>query len=295
MPVHRISLFGAKQNRKGYSNKNGKWRSKPRINDDDLAVLRKITSITGVEVSYEADTNDLHFDIPTAGDKMEFSGAETGGQIIRLLVQLSILKAGGRTFDPTEVLEVKGDNKGCMLYVQMVLYLLKVNDSFTFIGGNPKNKSAPNPDYWFNVFVHIKVITGRSFVLTESNEIKGKFTIKRLPYVTPYTNWEQKGDEPWDIYLTDQILMAYFFTADAVDEGDDTHIALKSKMNKWDFHIPALIREESIGDHKDPTRKIPEGILRRFGFRIENVEDIEAQTQTITVRPPLKSIDSRGL
>ena len=45
--------------------------------------------------------------------------------------------------------------------------------------------------------------------------------------------------------------MAYFFTADAVDDEDETHITLISKMNKWDFHIPALIREESIGDFHD--------------------------------------------
>ena len=136
--------------------------------------------------------------------------------------------------------------------------LLKVNDSFTFIGGNPENKSAPNLDYWTMVFVQIKEITGRSFILTESEEIKGQFTIKRLPNETPETNWEQKRDEPWDIHLTDQILMAYFFTADAVDDEDETHITLISKMNKWDFHIPALIREESIGDFHDPTRKISE-------------------------------------
>ena len=293
MSTHRICLNGAKENRKGYCKK-GEWRNKPRINDDDHAVLRQITSIPNFKVSYEPATNDLHFDIPAAGYMMEFSGAETGGQIIRLLVQLSILRAGGRTFNPSEILEVKGPNKGCMLYVQMVLYLLKENDSFTIIGGNPENKSAPNPDYWSKVFVQIKDITGRSFVLTESEEIKGQFTIKRLPNETPEPNWVQKGDEPWDIHLTDQILMAYFFTADAVDDEDDTHITLKSKMNGWDFHIPALIREESIGDRHDPTRKIPEGILRRFGFRIENVEDIEAHTQTITVRPPLKSNDSRG-
>ena len=59
------------------------------------------------------------------GNMMEFCGNETGGQIIRLLVQISILRAGGRIFDPSEILEVKGDNKACMLYVQMVLYTIE--------------------------------------------------------------------------------------------------------------------------------------------------------------------------
>ena len=87
---HGILLPNAKKNMRGYFYfLKGTWRNKPRINKDDKAVLDNITRSTGVKVTYEPSTNYLQFDIPTKGRSIEFSGEETGGQIIRLLVQVA--------------------------------------------------------------------------------------------------------------------------------------------------------------------------------------------------------------
>ena len=83
----------------------------------------------------------------------------------------------------------------------MVLYLLKVNDSFTFIGGNPENKSAPNLDYWTMVFVQIKEITGRSFILTSVRKSRVSL-LSSVFQMKPLRQTGYKRDEPWDIHLT---------------------------------------------------------------------------------------------
>lgn len=291
---YRFSIINAKRNQKGYFNgKKGKWRKTALLNEDDTGVLQQIVegaTNKNVKVEYDSTNNNLHFDIDVDGTPMAISGEETGGQILRMMVQLSLLRAGGRTFDTNKVLQVNGPKKACMLYVQMVLYLLKIGDSFSFIGGDPENNKAPNPDYWKTVFDIIRDMTGRSFQLDRDGD---KFTIKRLQNVTPKTNWKQT-DEVLDIHLTDQILMAIFFTADAVTEENDTRgIPLKFKKNKWDFHIPAMIREAYEQELNGEVRKIPSGILRQFGFRIETIAEDDT-TQTITVRPPLVGSDLRG-
>ena len=292
MSVHSILLTTAKKNMKGYFQK-GEWRKKPRINDDDKAVLDHITRSSGVEVTYEPSTNDLQFNIPKKGRSIEFSGEETGGQIIRLLIQVAILRAEGRIFD-SDTLIVSSPKKGSTLYVQMVLYLLDVNESFTIKGGDHENCNAPTVAFWEKVFSNILRMTGRTYTIKEYGD---EVTVTRKgdgPDPVTVSSFDTTGDTiKRSNYMTDQLLMAYFFTANTVEDGVDSHLTIKFFKNKRDFHVPSLIREEYETELNGEKRQIPDGILRKFGFRIDTTEE-EDTTQTIRVRPPLVGNELRG-
>ena len=288
-----ISLSSAKKNMRGYFQR-GKWRKKPRINADDMGVLAQITRSTGVDVAYEPTTNDLHFNIPKDGNSLEFSGEETGGQIIRILLQVAILRAGGRTFSSNEILDVSSPKKASTLYIQMVLYLLDINDSFTIKGGDSENSKAPNVDFWRRIFSNILQMTGRTYEIEQSSD---SLTVTRhgnSPEPVTVSSFDTTGDSiDSSNHMTDQLLMAYFFTANSVNEGEESNLTIKFFKNKRDFHVPALIREGYETELNGENRKIPDGVLRRFGFRVE-ILDEDDTTQTIRIRPPIIGKDLRG-
>ena len=289
----RISLSSAKKNMRGYFQR-GKWRKKPRINEDDMSVLGQITRSTGVDVAYEPSTNHLHFNIPKDGNSLEFSGEETGGQIIRILLQVAILRTGGRTFGSNEILNVPSPKKASTLYIQIVLYLLDVHDSFTIKGGDSENSKAPNVEFWRRIFSNILQMTGRTYKIEQNDD---SLTVTRQgnsPEPVTVSSFDTTVDSiDSSNHMTDQLLMAYFFTANSVNEGEESNLTVKYFKNKRDFHVPALIRGGYETELNGENRQIPDGVLRSFGFRVE-ILDEDDTTQTIRIRPPIVGKDLRG-
>ena len=88
---NRTMLHRAKLNYK-YRDYKGKWKTNPkrRIKDPDLNVLLHFCTYVTVKLGYEPTTNDIWF---VSKNKLNFEidGWDTGGQVIRLLLNLAIL------------------------------------------------------------------------------------------------------------------------------------------------------------------------------------------------------------
>lgn len=228
----RMTLLRAKFNFKY----RGRKKDKPRLNRDDIRACKHLLNETGVRFGFDPKSNNVWFAILVEGKSFEFDGLDTGGQVIRFWLQWAILKAGGRN-GPPEPMTITSSGKACMLYIQAVMYTLRIGESFTVKGGDPDNSDAPNYEFHIELFQQLREMLGISFQLNDESEHNGgtpQFTIVRLDDVEPDPNWSS-GDEPLTIYMADQLMMASCFVKPA------QQIILKCEVDR-DYHIDAMIR-----------------------------------------------------
>ena len=211
-------------------------KQKPRLKGDDVAAYEHLLAGTGVGFGYDPETNDLWFHTPVEGLDIEFDGLDTGGQVIRFWLQWVICRSGGREGPPaTMALPSKG--KACMLYVQAVMYTLKVGQSFTVQGGDPHNADAPDCEFQCALFHELRAMLGVSFALEDESRLNDgnpQFTLTRLEDTEPDPRW-RCGDAPLSVEMADQLMMAISFVK------PPRQIMLRCESSS-DYHIAAMVR-----------------------------------------------------
>jgi len=249
----RLGILRAKYNFKYKQRKVKPGKAlKPRVNKDDLEAIDHMLRGTAVTYSYDPTTNDLWFDTHTHSDTendIVIDGEDTGGQLIRLFMSLAINKAGGREESPAP-LRAANDKKACMLYVQGVMFTLKVGQSMTVEGGDPSNPDAPTPTDWIKLFDILRSLLGVSYRLEDLSEASNpKFVLTREADADPAAEWTQ-GEGLLSIYLMDQILNALVFFK------LKSPLTLRGQYDP-DFHIAAMVRVLRLFGHKVKDEVVP--------------------------------------
>ena len=231
----RVTLLRAKFNYK-YRRKK---KQKPRLKADDIHAYQHFLKGTNILFDYDPASNNVSFTTSIAGTSIEFDGLNTGGQVIRFWLQWVVCKSGGRR-GALETFTIPSDGKACMLYVQAVMYTLKVGEWFTVVGGDPNNSDAPTHSFVQRLLEKLRPMLGISFVLedetSKTNNGTPRFTITRLEDVAPDpSSWSCVEDNPLSMHMTDQLLMAISFVKPKFQ------IVLTCELNK-DYHIAAMVR-----------------------------------------------------
>ena len=163
----KATLVNAKYNYKYRmgEEKRGKKKNphqRPRLNQDDINFYNHFIQGSGVSFDYDPGTNNLIFQPSSSSStigtesnndhnrprrSVEIDGFDTGGQVIRFLLNWSIREYGKYPSSLLQTYTARTKGKGIMLYVQAALLRLQVGESFTVIGGNPYNPDGPSPDF----------------------------------------------------------------------------------------------------------------------------------------------------
>jgi hypothetical protein len=161
-----------------YRDRKGKWLkvpNKPRIKQPDLDAFLHFAKGLDITIGFESDSNTfwLERDGDVSGPDEEYDGWDTGGQAMRLLFNLVFLSKKGTKLDTNEFIittfnREKGmKGKASMLYVQLIMWLLDINEEYIFRGGDWENSDALKYSEHEPLFELIKKIYGRSFKITQ--------------------------------------------------------------------------------------------------------------------------------
>ena len=276
----KATLVNAKYNYKYRmgEEKRGKKKNphqRPRLNQDDINFYNHFVQGSGVSFDYDPSTNNIIFQPSSSSStigtesnndhnrprrSVEIDGFDTGGQVIRFLLNWSIREYGKYPSSLLQTYTARTKGKGIMLYVQAALLRLQVGESFTVIGGNPYNPDGPSPDFLKQkLFPILQEMLGISFQLfDDSTPNSPKFTLFRDQSIEVATNdSSNSGSDKWEsneihsTEMVDQLLMMIGYYYDYQDYGNHQNssnknkpkeIVLKCKMTPTDYHVDAMIK-----------------------------------------------------
>jgi len=261
----RIVIENAKDNFK-YRQQGRKGRKRRRrIRDPDLEQFQRLASENGISMGYDETCDTIWFETRNEGeDDIVLSGRDTGGQFIRLMVQIAINSGSGRQVPPLKVdlppfyehdryrmsrdgkSRQRRNGKSCMLVgVQMRMWSLRVGDCVQMSGGDPLNDDALAWNKHAALFEMLQRVIGASFRLENLNAHSpneaARFKLLREEDAIPVID-----EIACDIHQADQIMMGIASFA-----GDKTRLLRTATAARTisisfprstDYHPDAMVR-----------------------------------------------------
>lgn len=239
-----------------------------RFRDSDIEQFSKLCEEHNINWGYDPSCDDIWFETKVLGKDMILQGYNTGGQFLRLLLQLAI-KSGEGVTKPLNKLELKPftqkdrfmvtkkgktirkNGKSCTSSgSQARMWILRKGDSFECIGGDDQNTDALPLSQQEDVYKLLKETLGYVFTLEriskDDNEVS-HFKVHREENIEPSLDTVNTN-----IYHTDQILMGILggLTSEEINSRiiSEENISLGRKLtiicpksDSFDYHVDALM------------------------------------------------------
>lgn len=246
--INRVKLNYTYRRRKNWQNKQN-----PRIKEFDLGKYEEFCNEMNVNLGYDGKTNDFWVELKDfPGDVIEINGWNTGGQLVRAVLQIAANSGNGRTntpqkleLEPFKQSEKTKNGKSSMLQgTQTRIWTLRVNDTFSFTGGDSTNTDALHWEKHNELFKLFSSLLGYNFTLKNlipEDDKPDHFILERLAD-TPVLINEVKTSE----HYADQIMMSIIVNYckakfNTNEEYTPREITIKYPSG-IDFHPDAMIK-----------------------------------------------------
>lgn len=251
-----FEIISVKENQK-YTRK----RKRPRLSKLDLDILYQFCNPEDIEIVYDSKTNNLQFEKPGVTEYHTINGYQTGGQLIRLWLALTINSGMGRQTNPSDIVlkpftkqerESGRIGKSNMLYVQAVIFTLRVGDTFTVKGGDHMNPDARSFAQHSQLFQMLEQYFGRRYTLVystnESDDRLDTFTLTRLAdLIIPVKDQEHQDHTvviECDESLADYLIMAWILFKK--QEMELPKYTIKTIISRGEYHVFAMVNAAKV-------------------------------------------------
>lgn len=262
--------------------KNWERKQTSRIRGFDLSKYEEFSNENNFNIGYDEKTNDFWVELrDIQGPVIKISGWNTGGQLIRSILQIAANSGIGKTEAPlklelepfTQTEKQANDNrngKSSMLQgTQTRIWTMSPGDVFEFTGGDSTNTDALHWERHSDLFDLFREVLGYNFTLENKNtnlSESDNFVLTRLDDVTPKTS-----EITTNAHFADQIMMGVIinhckqiYKSGGADEDYIPRSVTIRYPSGIDFHPDAMIKlaralQIPVIDNKpEPPQKLPD-------------------------------------
>lgn len=255
-----ILITRAKLNFTYRRRKNWERKQTARIREFDLGKYEKFSNDNNFNIGYDEKTNDFWVELRgIQGPVIKISGWNTGGQLIRSILQIAANSGSGKTEMPVKlelepftqtdkIANYNKNGKSSMLQgTQTNIWTMRPDDVFEFTGGDSTNTDALHWNRHNELFDLFREVIGYNFTLENMEPEPDKsdhFILKRLEDISPKTS-----EVSTNAHFADQIMMGVIvnhckqlYKTNGPDE-DYTPASITIKYPAdIDFHPDAMIK-----------------------------------------------------
>lgn len=289
----RIIIENAKDNWK-YRRGTQKKKYQRRIRDTDIELFHNLANENNVNMGYDGTCDTIWFETRAKGKDIILDGHNTGGQLIRSMLQVAINTGNGREVPLSPVVlpvfletdryhiskhgvEVRKNGKSSMLVgVQMRMWSMRIGDTVDIIGGDPENEDALLWNNHHILFNTLRAVLGVNFKLDKIYREDG---VAEFKLTRGENSLAVKSKIRCDIYTADQILMGLIGLRNKwiIDTRKGGVPYMNTTVTETPFHRVTIEFPRARDYHPDAMIYA----LRSLGFLVKDTKPIDSGDQAL--------------